>query len=424
MSAPESTPTNNQNDSPANARRSTLLIIDDEESVRQSLCAIFKDRYELLVAPNGATAIELAQAHDVDVAVCDIRMPGMSGIEVLERLKFVNPAIEVVMLTAFETTETMRQALRLRACDYLNKPFDVHTIRDAVKRALEKHTLDNEVSHNTEQLQALLSELQNHKISEQIAQTRGDIYVSMIHDINGPLTSISGFVEVLNRRVGRASHLEAADLEFIKDRLKVVTRQVTNCIEISRRYLSFIRRQPDEVPRVGLQQVFTQLEHLLHLHPSLLHNQFTLHPPAEDVGVKIHGVDLIQILLHLAVNAFQCSPRGCQVDITAEVLNHPLELEARTEGPADSWLNLEHFTNAAPLVRVSVRDAGPGILPEILPRIFQPYFSTKTARQGTGLGLSIVQRLIRGAEAAIHVHTCVGQGTTFSLYVPATPLAK
>ncbi len=405
-------------------RRGTLLIVDDEEGSRQSLRVIFKDNYDLHLAPDGATAIELAREHDVDVAVCDIRMAGMSGIEVLERLKYVDPAIEVVMITAFETTDTIRQALRLRACDYINKPFDVSHIRAAVAGAMQRRTLESEINNNAEQLQALLTELQNHKINEQIAQTRGDIYASIIHDINGPLTVISGFVQIMNQRVGKASRLESEDLEFIKDRLKVVTRQVTNCIEISRRYLSFLRKQGDEAPRVGVNQMLSDLNHLLRVHPSLHHNQFEVQSLTEDIGVRMNGTDLIQLLLNLAVNAFQCSPRGCQVHITGETLHQPLDLTLFKDGPGDRLLNVEGFANNAPLVRLSVRDTGPGIPVEILPKIFQPYFTTKGPRQGTGLGLSIVQRLVKESNGALHVHTRVGEGTTFTLYVPATALAK
>src|ERR1017187_9750759 len=116
-------------------RRGTLLIVDDEEGPRLSLRVIFKDNYDLLLAEDGPTAIELAQKHDIDVAILDIRMAGMSGIEVLERLRFVQPDIEAIMITAFETTDTIRQALRLRAADYINKPFDLATIRAAVTAA-------------------------------------------------------------------------------------------------------------------------------------------------------------------------------------------------------------------------------------------------------------------------------------------------
>src|SRR5271168_2965420 len=210
---------------PAPKRRGTLLVVDDEDGPRQSLRVIFKDEYDLLMAEDGPTAIELAQKHDIDVAILDIRMAGMSGIEVLERLRFVRPEIEAIMITAFETTDTIRQALRLRACDYINKPFDIATIRDAVGQAMQRRTLESEIHSSAEKVHELLTELQNQRIEEQIAKTRGDIYASIIHDINGPLTVISGFVQILNRRLNHLSRLEVEDLEFIKDRLRVIARQ-------------------------------------------------------------------------------------------------------------------------------------------------------------------------------------------------------
>jgi two-component system sensor histidine kinase/response regulator len=148
-------------------RKGTLLIVDDEETVRQSLRVIFKDDYHILMAADGATAIETAQKTKVDVAILDIKMATMSGIEVLERLKWVDPSIEAVMLTAFETTDLMRQALRLRACDYITKPFDVSTMRKAVVSAMQRRTLESEIHTHAEKLQQLLAELQNQKIEHQ-----------------------------------------------------------------------------------------------------------------------------------------------------------------------------------------------------------------------------------------------------------------
>jgi signal transduction histidine kinase len=403
-------------------RKGTLLIVDDEDGPRQSLRVIFKDDYEILMANDGPAAIALAQEHKIDVAVLDIRMSGMSGIDVLERLKYVAPSIEVVMMTAFETTDTMRQALRLRACDYINKPFDVSTMRSAVANAMQRHTLEGEIHNNAEQLQHLLTELQDQKIEEQMAHTRGEIYASIIHDINGPLTVISGFVQLLNQRIGNATRLELQDLEFIKDRLKTITRQVTNCIEISRRYLGFLRRQTDDVPRVGVNQLLLDLGHLARVHPSRQTHQFNIRPLATDIAVRMNGTDLIQVLLNLIVNAFQCSLQQHSVDIEGSVLAAPLDLAAFKDGPEDRLLNVENFVNLPPLVSLSVRDNGPGIPPEILPKIFQPYFSTKDGRNGTGLGLNIVQRLIKEAKGALHVHTDVGRGTIFTLYLEGLPL--
>jgi two-component system sensor histidine kinase/response regulator len=404
-------------------RKGVLLVVDDEQGPRDSLKLIFKDDYEILLASDGATAIEIAQNNRVDVAVCDIRMAGMSGIEVLERLKYVDPGIEVVMMTAFETTDTMRQALRLRACDYINKPFDLATIRGAVAAAMQRRTLESEIHTDAEKLQGLLSELQSQKIEEQMSQTRGEIYASVIHDINGPLTVISGFVQVMNQRIGNSTRLELEDLEFIKGRLSTITRQVANCVEISRRYLGFLRKQSDETPRVGINQLLTDLSHLIRVHPSLQNHEFDVRPLTRNLALKMHGTDAIQILLNLTVNAFQCSTAPHTVNIEGEVLDQPLELTAFKDGPQDRLLNVENFQNTPPLLLLSVRDAGPGIPAEVLPKIFQPYFTTKDARQGTGLGLNIVQRLIKEAKGALHVHTEMGKGTTFTIYLRALPLA-
>ena len=405
-------------------RRNTLLIVDDEDGPRQSLRVIFKDEYHILMATSGSQAIELAQKNKIHLALLDIRMAGMSGIEVLERLKYVDPDIEAIMMTAFETTETMRQALRLRACDYINKPFDIAALRSTVATAMQRHTLESEVHNNAEQLEHLLVELQHQKMQEQMAHTRGEIYASIIHDINGPLTVISGFVQLMSQRIGSATRLEMEELEFVKERLKIITRQTTNCIEISRRYLSLLRRQNEEAPRVGVNQLLHDLTHLINVHPSMGENIFTIGPLTEDIGVRINGTDLIQILLNLTVNAFQCSGVGHRVHIEAHALREPLNLAAFKDGPETRLLNVENFANTAPLVQFSVQDNGPGIPPEILPKIFQPYFTTKSARQGTGLGLNIVQRLIKEDKGALHVRTRAGAGTTFTVFLPAARLAQ
>jgi two-component system, sensor histidine kinase and response regulator len=405
-------------------RRGTLLIVDDEEGPRMSLRVIFKDTYDLLMAEDGPTAMELAQKNHIDVAVLDIRMAGMSGIEVLERLRFVQPDIEAVMITAFETTDTIRQALRLRAADYINKPFDISTIRTAVNAAMQRRMLEGEIHSSAEKVRELLTELQNQKVEEQIAKTRGDIYASIIHDINGPLTVVSGFVQLLNKKLNRVSQLEVEDLEFIRERLRIVERQVGNCIEISRRYLGFLRHQAGETQPTGICQLMNDLEQLVRVHPALQDNEFDVVPPAMDACVKINGTDVIQILLNLTVNAFQCLSQPHRVTVTAEILRDPVRLAEFKDGENDRFLNIEGLANITPTVKFCVNDTGPGIPAEVLPKIFQPYFTTKGPRQGTGLGLNIVQRLIKEGNGALHVHTVIGEGTTFSVYLPGAELSK
>src|SRR5262249_27088015 len=154
--------------------------------------------------------------------------------------------------------------------------------------------------------------------------TRGEIYASIIHDLNGPLTVISGFIQLMNQRIGTATRLESEDVEFVRDRLKTITRQVTNCIEISRRYLSFLRRQNDDNARVSFGQLLTDLNNLVNVHPSLHNNRFSIQPPAEDnITVGMNGTDVIQVLLNLSVNALQCCAQSHSVNVESEVLTEP-----------------------------------------------------------------------------------------------------
>ena len=140
--------------------------------------------------------------------------------------------------------------------------------------------------------------------------------------------------------------------------------------------------------------------------------------------MKINGTDVIQILLNLSVNAFQCSSQPHHVIVKSEILQTPLDLTNFKDGPTDRFLNVEGMDNTAPIVKFSVGDNGPGIPAEVLPKIFQPYFTTKGPRSGTGLGLNIVQRLIKEGNGSLHCHTKAGEGTTFTVYLPAAEISK
>jgi signal transduction histidine kinase len=418
-SASTSGTTSNAGATPAEKPRRTLLIVDDEEGPRQSLRVVFKEEYNLLLASNGMEALALARSHIINAAVLDIRMTGMSGTELLEKLKTIQPSIEVIMLTAYETVDTIRQALRLGACDYLNKPFDVSTIRKAVATAMERQTFADEVRSNNQKLAALQIELQDQRLQEEITRTRGEIYASIIHDINGPLTIISGFIQIINQRMGESNHLDGEDMEMVKDRLRRITRQVSNCIEISHRYLSFMRQQPTGPARVGVNQILEDLRELLNVHPSMGGNTLKIEVLARNVELQINGTDLIQILLNLAINALQCSSQPHAVEISGQLLEGGADFSNLFEGPADRILYGEGFANTPPLLRLTVRDNGPGIPADVLPKIFQPYFTTKAPGKGTGLGLAIVHRLLKDARGCLHVHSKAGDGTAFNIYLPA-----
>jgi signal transduction histidine kinase len=408
-----------QHDGPA--RRFTLMIVDDEEGPRQSLRVVFKDAYDILLADSGPKAIEMAKQNRVDAVISDIRMGGMSGIELLGQLKSVDPGIEVIMLTAYETIETARQALRYGACDYLNKPFDIGTMRTAVANAMERRSLSDEMRINNLKLLELQTQLQNQKLQEEISKTRGEIYASIIHDINGPLTIISGFIQLINQRISDANRVEGEALEMVKDRLKRMTRQVTNCIEISQRYLSFMRQRSTDVAHVSVNQVLKDLEELLRAHPETQNHELEISALPVDVTLQINGTDLIQILLNLAINGFQATETPHVVKISAKVSTEIPEVRT---GEHDAVLNRDGFQSEETTLQLSVEDSGPGIRPEIISKIFEPYFTTKPAGKGTGLGLSIVHRLLKEANGFLHLHSVIGEGTRFTLYLPVQSAPK
>jgi len=274
------------------------------------------------------------------------------------------------------------------------------------------------VKANSEKLRDLADELQNQRLEEAMVRSRGEIYASIIHDINGPLTIISGFLQLINQRIGEDTRIEGEELENVKDRLRRITKQVTNCIEISRRYLSFLRQNPGETLRVSVNQSLADLGELMRVHPAVKSNDLVIGPLMDDVTAPINGTDLIQALRNLIVNALQSTAEKHRVIVSGAVINEALKLSTFQNGAEERFVGKETFSNNAPLLALCVEDTGPGIPPENMKKIFSQSFTTQESGKGTGLGLSIVQRLVGRAKGAIHVQTEVDRGTKFIIYLP------
>lgn len=358
-----------------------------------------------------------ARNNPVNVCVCDIMMLGMSGVEVLRELKQINPSIEVIMLTAYETIETARQALRYGASDYLNKPFDIPTMRAAVAHAAQKHKATLEFQRGNQQLQELQRTIQDQRVREEMARAQGEIYASVLHDINSPLTIISGFVELINRSMQNAARVEGEQLENIKGDLNKLNGQVGRCVEISRRYLSFLHNQTAEKAHVGVNQIMSDLKELLSRHPSAKGHMLTVNGLDEDVIAEINGTDFLQILLNLTINALQSTSHPHRVTVSCQLHPSPIAVEMLADSSTQRLINRDGFANRSPIIAVTVEDDGPGISPEILSRMFEQRFTTKPPEHGTGLGLSIVKRLVREAQGAILIQSSIGNGAKFSLFL-------
>ena len=123
----------------------TILVIDDEQAQREALAGhLRKQGYEVLQAQAGGPGVELLQHHLVDLILTDFRMPDMDGMAVLNAARQINPAIEVIIITAYGTVEGAVDAMREGACHYLEKPIDLDELDRVVARALEHHHLISE----------------------------------------------------------------------------------------------------------------------------------------------------------------------------------------------------------------------------------------------------------------------------------------
>jgi len=167
----------------------SLLIVDDELSMREFLEILLrKEGYGVSTASQGEEALALLERHTYDLVICDIMMPRVDGMQVLRRVKETSPGTQVVMITAFASTETAVEAMKIGAYDYITKPFKVDEIKLCLSKALEKSRL---VRENTLLRQELMSQysfenlvgssrpmLELYEMVRQVATTRSNVLLS------------------------------------------------------------------------------------------------------------------------------------------------------------------------------------------------------------------------------------------------------
>jgi DNA-binding NtrC family response regulator len=142
-------------------KQGTILVVDDENGIRQSFKVLFKDCYHVLAAETGKEAIDLLTNNSVDLILLDILLPDVNGLDLLEKLKAIDPNLDVIMVTAVKDLQTAVKAIKLGAYEYIIKPFLVDDVLNAVERALEKRSLLREVTY-------LRNELERYHPSDEI----------------------------------------------------------------------------------------------------------------------------------------------------------------------------------------------------------------------------------------------------------------
>ncbi|HEV8346645.1 MAG TPA: sigma 54-interacting transcriptional regulator, partial [Vicinamibacterales bacterium] len=203
----------------------TVLIVDDDEGMRDTLTAILKREYRVLRVSSGEAALPILNREDVDLILLDVRLPGISGFEVLRIVKENYSLIEVVMISAINEIETAVQAMKHGAYHYITKDFDYDQLRSLVRNASERQDLNRQVL----------------TLSAQVAdQTEREFIVGPskitrdIIDLVNKIAKLSATVLILGESgtgkelLARLIHKEAADPEspFIAVNLAAIPREL------------------------------------------------------------------------------------------------------------------------------------------------------------------------------------------------------
>ncbi len=187
-----------------------ILVIDDDISAREAVRMVLKDRFAVTLASDAEEGINLLRQQSFDLVILDIRMPRVDGITTLKEIKRLSPDVEVMLLTAYASLETARDAIRYGAFDYLMKPFDKDDLLNIVRRGLQKKYVQETSKVEQERLRMRASLLE-----EQIARAKSDLIASFEGTINALLLAIDAkdsYTNAHSRRVSELSCLIAKSL--------------------------------------------------------------------------------------------------------------------------------------------------------------------------------------------------------------------
>jgi len=352
--------------------RETILVVDDEPIIRD-LCERVLREYRVLLAENGAEALQIYQKERCDLILTDVMMPGGSGINLLSQVKTLDPNAVVIIMTGFSQNDIILTALREGADDFINKPLNLLHLKTAVEKTLARKRLKEEVS-NLKRLDRLKSN-----------------FLSLIsHKLRTPITAISLFLQNVEKGV--------YDLN-------------------------------DEVYRRNIKLVNNEVEYLGRLVSDLLSFSEIMEG---DQGLNLEPCDLNSILTEIVIASrlkggieteIQASPslllnldRGKITFVFRQIIENAYKFTGETGHVS---IALRSVGNT---VQVVVTDTGIGIPREELPKVFEKFYQADPGNcgqvRGFGLGLFYAREFVRQHGGSISIASEPQQGSTVTVTLP------
>jgi signal transduction histidine kinase len=355
-----------------------ILVVDDEIGPRESLRVILKPYYNVYAVEKAQDAIEMLNLIPVDLVTLDLKMPGLSGTKVLEKIKQHDPDIEAIIITGYGSMDTAVEGLRLGAFDYISKPFDVNHILALVRRALERR-------------QARV-ELKN---------VKSEFLANISHELRTPLSVVIGFVSILlDQLIGQLTEQQQKALERVYKNSGELLELIDNVLILtSLNAGDLILNEQEFEAGAMLVECAKRYESLLQ-EKSI---ELAVESPPRGAPLVCDPVKLGRIVQNLLHNAIKFTPAGKKIAV---------KIASSPEGE---------------VVEIEIVDTGTGMPEQHIERMFQPFqqMDSSLRRQfsGLGLGLTVARRLTDFLGGSLQIKSQRDVGTRVTLRVPSRPVA-
>ncbi len=387
----------------------TILIADDS---RASLILLQRGLgrlgYDIITAESGREALQLADENEVDIFVLDVQMPGMSGFETARALHKMEEYLEtpIIFLTGEEDIQQRIKGFEAGGVDYIVKPFHTVEVAKRVGIHLELFRRRRESERYANEMESLANERAKQLAHADRLAMLGTLAGGVAHEINNPLSFISGNVqtvvnwwpllqELLGKAIERGED-NSDDLEFTREEMPEILDGIQGGIKRIAKIVNGLKTyvRDKDVDREAF-QISQCFDGALTVAGGAL-GQVEVIADFEDSLPDVLGdsQQIEQVLINLCVNAAHAM-----------------------EGREDQKIWVRARKNGK-YVYVSVEDNGGGIPEANLPKLWNPFFTTKEVGKGTGLGLSICQNIIREHGGDIEARNVDGGGARFTFHLP------
>lgn len=372
-------------DNPPVTGLARLLLVEDDEIQRTSIASQLRcSGHEVVACDSSEQALEWLSRDSFDLIVTDLRLPGDSGIELVRRVRAIDPSQCVIVITVFADTRSVVEAMRAGAVDFLAKPFAAAELTASVDRALGYRSIIRSNESLRLQLEERFQQLQ--EINEQLNEFAGRV----AHDLRSPVRATRLWIEFAREAIDQNDADGAR--KFMDSALRSIgsgTNIIDGLLALSKS--SLLDLKPEQF----------SLEPLIRSTVESCRLEFR--PREFDVNVEVVGtVCADAVLIGIAVgnlihNAFKYSSSR----------EHPRIHIVAGRFPAGHW-------------SVAVSDNGIGIEPAQQDRLFKPFSRLDAAREfsGEGIGLTTVRRVMDKHHGQVTIASVPGEGTTVTLTVP------